>query len=383
MRREDEPVGQRQLDRVLSGRDDILSPPTPTMPHCAALPLVATDALNEDEPARAYSEHEVAHPLGKVAPIRPAQLAPPCRVVRLVEQVSEDYVRTAAVSIGQLLPRSEDELLCLGIAATITEAPQGVVVLWVGEGVHVKRHEHPCHLQFVHHVVQYVERFPTFVRPSTDEAAVDLPRWRSHYRRAERKANRIEVVLDEEANVLISSVLPQLVNTTIGLEPRLPVEADSSRWCVRRAAGAGAYPIRPFNMKLVLKAVLVGSDPQPLTVGTHVERNRERLALYHAPRDARHASARRQQGAYFVRGDRYSSLPPPVSGAWVGWEGVKGGQGWSGRKREDHSGVFGRPGARPDGLTAPTTATACPRPARALLMVAASGSCPKRAPIGL
>ena len=75
------------------------------------------------------------------------------------------------------------------------------------------------------------------------------------------------------------------------------------------AAGAGAYPIRPFNMKLVLKAVLVGSDPQPLTVGTHVERNRERLALYHAPRDARHASARRQQGAYFVRGDRYSSFP--------------------------------------------------------------------------
>lgn len=185
MRREDEPVGQRQLDRVLSGRDDVLSPPTPAMPHCAALPLVAADALNEDEPPRAYSEHEVAHPLGKVAPIRPAQLAPPCRVVRLVEQISEDHVRMAAVSIGQLFPRSEDEFLCLGIAATITEAPQGVVVLWVGEGVHVKRHEHPCHLQLVHHVVQYVERFPAFVRPSTDEAAVDLPRWRSHYRRAE------------------------------------------------------------------------------------------------------------------------------------------------------------------------------------------------------
>ena len=36
-------------------------------------------------------------------------------------------------------------------------------------------------------------------------------------------------MLDEEANVLINSVLPQLVNTTIGLETRLPVEADSSR----------------------------------------------------------------------------------------------------------------------------------------------------------
>lgn len=44
-------------------------------------------------------------------------------------------------------------------------------------------------------------------------------------------------------------------------------------------------------MKLVLKAVLVGGDPQPLTVGTQFERDRERLALYHAPRDA-HDGAR-------------------------------------------------------------------------------------------
>ena len=69
-----------------------------------------------------------------------------------------------------------------------------------------------------------------------------------------------------------------------------------------------------------------------------------------------------------------------MSGAWVGWEGVKGGQGWSGRKREDHSGVFGRPGARPDGLTAPTTATAS---RTSPVDGGASGSCPKRAPIGL
>lgn len=279
MRREDEPVGQRQLDRVLSGRDDVLSPPAPAMPHCAALTLVATDTLHEDEPARAYSEHEVAHPLGKVAPIRPAQLAPPCRVVRLVEQIGEDHVRVATVSISQLLPRREDELLCLGIAATITEAPQGLVVLWVGEGVHVKRHEHPCHLQLVHHVVQYVERLPAFVRPSTDKAARDLPRWRSHYCRTERQAYCIEVVLDEEANVLINSVLPQLVNATIGLETRLPVEADSSRAveadssrAVHQAGvGCGAHPVRPLDMKLVLKAVLVGGDPQPLTMGTHAE----------------------------------------------------------------------------------------------------------------
>ena len=45
-------------------------------------------------------------------------------------------------------------------------------------------------------------------------------------------------------------------------------------------------------MKLVLKAVLVGGDPQPLTVGTQVERDRERLALYHAPRDAHADGAR-------------------------------------------------------------------------------------------
>ena len=38
-------------------------------------------------------------------------------------------------------------------------------------------------------------------------------------------------------------------------------------------------------MKLVIKAILVGGDPQPLTVGTQVERDRERLAV-HAPRDA-------------------------------------------------------------------------------------------------
>ena len=228
VRREDEPVGQRQLNRVLSGRDDVFSPPTSAVPHGAALPVVATDALNEDEPARAYPKHEVAHPLGKVAPVRPTQLALPCRVVRLVEQICEDHVRIAAVSIGQLLPRSEDELLCLGIAATVTEAPQGVIVLWVAEGVHVKGHEHPCHFQFAHHIVKYVERFPTFVRPTTGEAAVDPPRWRSHYCRAERQANRIEVVFDEEANVLINSVLPQLVNTAIGLETRLTVEMDSS-----------------------------------------------------------------------------------------------------------------------------------------------------------
>lgn len=57
------------------------------------------------------------------------------------------------------------------------------------------------------------------------------------------------------------------------------------------AGGAGAYPIRPFDMKLVLKAVLVGGDPQPLTVGTQVEWDRERLALYHAPSDAHADSA--------------------------------------------------------------------------------------------
>ena len=181
----------------------------------------------------------------------------------------------AAISIGQLLPRSEDEFLCLGIAATITEAPQGVVVLWVGEGVHVKRHEHPCHLQLVHHVVQYVERLPAFVRPSTDEAALDLPRWRSHYRRTERQAYRIEVVLDEEANILIYSMLPQLVNATIGLETRLPVEAVSSRAVHQAGVGCGAHPIRPLDMKLVLKAVHVGGDPQPSTMGTHVEWDRE------------------------------------------------------------------------------------------------------------
>lgn len=75
------------------------------MPQCAALTGIATDALDEDEPPRAYSEHKVAHPLCKVAPIRLAQLALPCRVVRLVEQIGKDHVGMAAVSIGQLLPR--------------------------------------------------------------------------------------------------------------------------------------------------------------------------------------------------------------------------------------------------------------------------------------
>ena len=49
-------------------------------------------------------------------------------------------------------------------------------------------------------------------------------------------------------------------------------------------------------MKLVLKAVLVGGDPQPLTVGTQVERDRERLAVHHAPRDAHPKGARRAGG---------------------------------------------------------------------------------------
>ena len=46
VRREDEPVGQGQLDRVFSGRYDVFSPPAPAMPHRAALPIVATDTLN-------------------------------------------------------------------------------------------------------------------------------------------------------------------------------------------------------------------------------------------------------------------------------------------------------------------------------------------------
>ena len=53
-------------------------------------------------------------------------------------------------------------------------------------------------------------------------------------------------------------------------------------------------------MKLVLKAVLVGGDPQPLTVGTQVERDRERLAV-HAPRHA-HPKGRAPCWRCFPRG---------------------------------------------------------------------------------
>ena len=69
----------------------------------------------------------------------------------------------------------------------------------------------------------------------------------------------------------------------------------------------------------------------------------------------------------FSRG--YSSLQhlttPRYRGV-CGWGSVGGGQGGSRRKRKDFflratvvfSRVFGQPGARPDGLTAPTTASA-------------------------
>ena len=170
-------------------------------------------------------------------------------------------------------------------------------MLWVGKGVDVERHENPCSLQFVQHVIQYVERLPAGVHRSTDVVAGDLPRWRSYYRRAERQANRIEVVLDEEVDILINGMPPQLVNAAIGLEPCLPVAVAVGQLMLSASGGRCAnwralHPIRPFDMKLMLKAILVCGDPQPLTVSAHIKRDRERLAHDHAPRHAHACQAR-------------------------------------------------------------------------------------------
>jgi len=86
VRRQHQPIGQREAYRAAALWRDILAPPVAAAAH----------PLHGDEPARANLEDGIPHPLGEGGPVV-APAAAPAAASGLVEEVSKDNVRLLAV----------------------------------------------------------------------------------------------------------------------------------------------------------------------------------------------------------------------------------------------------------------------------------------------
>jgi len=115
------------------------------------------------------------------------------------------------------------------------QAPDAVVVLGVGERVHVEHHEEPRRTQRREHAVEHVHRLEAREATAADVVAFDDKRGLLHDPAADRQPNGIVPVPDQVVDVVAHVVLPQLVHAATGLEAR-PICALDAKLRLRVAA---------------------------------------------------------------------------------------------------------------------------------------------------